>query len=411
LAAINRRALLKSLAATAFAGYTRTPVAQQALRVVVAGAGIVGASIAYHLAKAGATVTVIDQQAPASHASRGTFAWINATWAKQPRHYHALSQASVAYWHELQAALRLPVRWGGSLEWFEDAQRQEELAAQIDEQFDWGEPARMVDAAEFSRLEPNIAVAFRDGWAAALSGNDGATDPVAATHALLNAAGKMGARVAFPCELIDARMRHSKLIEVTTSTGTLRADRLVLATGAAAEITHTVAQLEIPQRSRPGVIVITEPLPELLQHIIVAPGIHMHQRTDGRIVIGEQAGAPQNEAHALRLADRPNDFPSEALGREHAERILAAARPFLPELSHARIAQTYIGWRPLPIDGHPVVGASTARPDVYLAIMHSGVTLAPLIGKLAAQEIVQGMPAASLDAFRPDRNFETVRRY
>ena len=153
MAAINRRALLKTLAATAVTGFGPARAGQKRLRVLVAGAGIVGASIAYHLAKAGAEVTVIDKQAPASHASRGTFAWINASWAKQPRHYHSLSQASVAYWRELQAALQLPVRWGGSLEWFEDPQRQAKLAAQIDEQFAWGEPARMIDAILSDRAE------------------------------------------------------------------------------------------------------------------------------------------------------------------------------------------------------------------------------------------------------------------
>ena len=185
----------------------------------------------------------------------------------------------------------------------------------------------------------------------------------------------------------------------------------MLATGAAPEITGTVAELDIPQRSRPGVIVITEPLPDLLQHIIVAPGVHMHQRKDGRIVLGEQAGAPQNEAHALRLANRPNDFPDETIASEHAERMLASARSFLPGLGRAKVAEVYIGWRPLPIDGHPAVGASPSRPDIYVAIMHSGVTLAPIIGKLAAAEIVQDRHASSLDAFRPDREFETIQRY
>ena len=159
---MDRRTLLKLLAATAIAGCEQKHSTAKDLRVVVAGAGIVGASIAYHLAKAGAAVTVIDQQAPASHASRGTFAWINATWAKQPRSYHHFSQASVAYWRELQQELELPLRWGGSLEWFSGEERQDRLAAQIDEQVAWGEPASMVDSDEFATLEPNVV--FDDGW-------------------------------------------------------------------------------------------------------------------------------------------------------------------------------------------------------------------------------------------------------
>jgi len=143
------------MAAATVAGCGPRGSANRDLRVVVAGAGIIGASIAYHLAKSGASVTVIDREGPATHASRGTFAWINATWAKTPRSYHSLNQESVANWKDLHRSLNLPVRWGGSLEWFDNEPRQEKLAGQIAEQFAWGERARMVDAVELATLEPS----------------------------------------------------------------------------------------------------------------------------------------------------------------------------------------------------------------------------------------------------------------
>lgn len=193
---LNRRTLLKLLGAVAVSGCASNAPATKKLKVVVAGAGIIGASIAYHLAKAGASVTVIDKQGPASHASRGTFAWINATWAKQPRHYHALNQDSVAGWRQLEQALNLPIKWGGSLEWFASDERQEKLVAQIAEQVAWGEPAAIVNDAEFAALEPNVR--FETGGFAAYSPNDGAVDPVLATQTLLKAAEKLGERCAFP---------------------------------------------------------------------------------------------------------------------------------------------------------------------------------------------------------------------
>lgn len=406
---MDRRALLKLLAASAVAGCSRGPRGNTPQRIVVAGAGIIGASTAYHLAKEGAEVTVIDQQAPASHASRGTFAWINATWAKQPKHYHALSQASVAYWRELGDTLQLPVRWGGSLEWFADEERTATLAEQIDEQIAWGEPAQMIDAAEFSRIEPNVE--FIDGTFAALSRGDGAVDPVLATQKLLVAAGALGAKVSYPCRLLDVRMTQQRLTSVETSDGSINADKLVLATGAAPDIIKSIADIEIPQRSTPGVIVVTEPMRMILQHIIAAPGIHLHQRSDGRVVIGEQDGAPQNDAHATRLAGRPNDFPANTIANEHAQRMLTVAKQFVPQMANATIANVHIGWRPLPLDGHPVLGASPACPDVYIAIMHSGVTLAPVAGMLAASEITSESIDAGLVPYRPSRKFELVKRY
>ena len=75
------------------------------------------------------------------------------------------------------------------------------------------------------------------------------------------------------------------------------------------------------------------------------------------------------------------------------------------------IEDVYIGWRPLPLDGHPVIGASPAVPSAYIAIAHSGVTLAPIIGKLAAQELLTGRASERLADYRPIRSFEEVRRY
>jgi glycine/D-amino acid oxidase-like deaminating enzyme len=137
----------------------------------------------------------------------------------------------------------------------------------------------------------------------------------------------------------------------------------------------------------------------------------MHQRDDGRIIIGEQEGAPGNDAHAIRLAGRPNDFPSPIIAKEHATRMLAVATQYTPAMSTAEIEDVFIGWRPLPVDGHPVIGPSPHRKDVYIAIMHSGVTLAPITGQLLATEILTGEPLADLAPYRADRSFETVKRY
>jgi len=400
--------LLKLISAAALAGCGRSASTSD-IRIVVVGAGIIGASIAYHLAKSGASVTVIDQQGPATHASRGTFAWINATWAKQPRHYHQLSQEGVANWQTLRQSLDLPVKWGGSLEWFDTEARQELLLAQIAEQVEWGEPARMVSASEFAELEPHVKI--HSGVRAAFSPNDGAVDPVLATEMLLTAAERLGASIRYPSKLMSASMSNGRLTAVETSTGVIRADRLVLATGAAPDMPVRVAGIDIPQRSTPGVIAVTRPMPRLLNRIIAAPGVHLHQRNDGRFIIGEQTGAPQNEAHALRLQGRPNDFPSEVIAKQHGERMLAAAEQFVPEMVDAEIEAAYIGWRPLPIDGHPVLGVSPARRDVYLAIMHSGVSLAPVVGQLVAHELMEDVAVDGLKWYRPSRAFESTVRY
>ena len=400
MAVLDRRRFLQFGVAAALASRAR---AATPLRVVVAGAGIIGASAALHLARAGADVTVIDRAGPATHASRGSFAWINASWSKQPQYYHSLNQAGVAGWRILQRELKLPVRWGGSLEGNADAAFEPTLAERVEEQAAWGEKTRFVAGAELAALEPNVD--FSSLRQVVLSGNDGATDPVASTQVFLDAATALGAKLSYPCELTGVVLAKGRLTTVRTSRGDIAADRLVLATGAKADAAQRFADFDFPQRDAPGATALTAPMPRLVNRVLWLPGVHLHQRDDGRLVLGEDDGPPQNEAHTARLAAHPNGFPSRELALEHAERMRVLAQRYVPPLDKLDVEDVRICWRPMPLDGYPVLGASPTRPDVYLAVTHSGVTLAPIFGKYVAQEIVDGELARSLQDFRPDRKF------
>lgn len=380
-------------------------------RVAVVGAGIVGSAITYHLAKRGLDVTLLDRNAVASASSHGTFAWINASWAKQPESYHALNQMGVDAWHRLQQALNLPIKWGGSLEWFAAAERQDRLSRDVQEQQAWGEPAKMLTQLEASALEPRVA--FGGAGHVALSPRDGALDPVLISQRLVNAAKSHGARVIEHCEVlrVDETAEDQRQKILGTSCGDIAVDRLVLATGADPSAIQTFAGFDLPQRSTPGVIVITQPMPPVLSHIVVAPGIHIHQRLDGRLVLGEQEGAPENAAHKLRLTARPTRFPNAATASQHAQRLITLASEYLTGLPEVNAEEVIIGWRPLPLDGHPVIGPSPADPNAYVAVMHSGVSLAAIVGELVAEEILTGERAPVLTPFRADRGFESVKRY
>ena len=406
---LDRRTLIQLTSAALLSSCTQKPQNAPNMKVVVVGAGIIGASIAYHLSKLGVQVTVIDKVGPATQTSLGTFAWINATWAKQPRSYHTLNQDGISSWKTLQNDLGIPVKWGGSIEWFDSNERQDKLAKQIAEQIAWGEPAAMLGVDDLVKKEPNVD--FSGVSRAAFSGNDGAVDPVLATLTLLKAAQENGASLSFPCELTGVNASNGTLQSVETTQGTIPADKVILATGAAPNMASRFADIDLPQRSTPGVIAITKPMPPLLNRLVIAPGVHMHQRLDGRLVLGEQAGAPKTEAHKMRLKGRPISFPTPEYAQQHFMQIQNIAAQYLPGIDAAEVEAVHIGWRPLPLDGHPVLGFSPSRPNIYLAVMHSGVSLAPIIGQLAAQEITSEAPIDSLSTYRPDRTFQAIKRY
>lgn len=410
---INRRRFNQWLTASSIASASRGVFGKQAAdskHVAVIGAGIIGSSIAYHLSKLGVDVTLIERNTVASGASHGTFAWINATWAKQPRHYHAFSQKGVASWHRLQKELDLPIAWKGSLEWFASDSRQARLASDITQQQEWGEPARMLTVAEAQALEPSVD--FHEAAQVASSPRDGAVDPVLVSKSLVGAARHLGCQLLEHCDVLEiAESQDRKQKVLQTSCGLIEADHVVLATGPDPTAVQRSAGFDLPQRSTPGVIVVTRPVKPLLNGILVAPGVHIHQRLDGRLVIGEQEGAPNNDAHAARLANRPTRFPSDLIADQHSQRLLAVSRDYLPGLGDVEVDEVIIGWRPLPLDGHPVIGPSPNDSRIYVAIMHSGVSLAAITGELVARELTDGIEMELLRPFRANRIFNTNKRY
>ena len=100
--------------------------------------------------------------------------------------------------------------------------------------------------------------------------------------------------------------------------------------------------------------------------------------------------------------------PSKLATEEEGQRVLEAGRAYLPGLAKLSLEKVTLGFRPLPKDGYPVIGFPEGAPGVYLAVMHSGVTLSPIVGKLAALEILDGVEVELLSSYRHSR-FDSKR--
>lgn len=136
----------------------------------------------------------------------------------------------------------------------------------------------------------------------------------------------------------------------------------------------------------------TQPVRRVIRHVILSPDIHFRQCSDGRLIVGE-----------IFSGDRKNSLGVAADPVAFAENILARLKSKLPGVDGMAIARIVTGTRPVPADGLPVVGPSLEMPGLYLASMHSGITLAPLVGRLAAVELLGQEKSDLLDCFRPSR--------
>ena len=95
--------------------------------------------------------------------------------------------------------------------------------------------------------------------------------------------------------------------------------------------------------------------------------------------------------------------PSGAELRPTARSCLLAAAEVLPAVRGAQLSRVTLGHAPIPPDGLPTIGFIDPQRRVYAISTMSGITLAPLLARLAAAEIVGGSSLPALTSWRPDR--------
>ncbi|MDH4108700.1 MAG: FAD-binding oxidoreductase [Gammaproteobacteria bacterium] len=401
---MDRRSFLGAVAAAAATGLlprsldARTAVASTPRRVIVIGAGIIGSSVAWHLARRGCDVTILEARGPAAQASGNSFAWLNGGDGGQPHSYHLLRAYALGEHRRIAQELDWPVRWGGSLEWHDGSPSG--LVEHVRRMQGRGSAIRVVNGEELRSIEPALVLSGISTLAYAE--HDGALDPGKATRILYDAALRQGAKGVAPAR-VTGISSGSGPFRVATEDDTREADVVVVAAGVGTSVIAEMAGLRLPQQSTPGVIVTTEPMDRIVHKVLYGPDVHVHQRDDGRVVLGEKAGSPQTDEHRALLVGRPNEFPSAELTMAHATRIVDLAKQHVPALAAARVEHAGVGWRPMPADGLPVLGRARSVPGLYFAVMHSGITLAPLIGRLAATEILEGIDLEILSDFRLER--------
>jgi glycine/D-amino acid oxidase-like deaminating enzyme len=332
-------------------------------RVLIIGAGILGASIAWHMAKGGARVTVIASM-PGGTATPNTFAWINASWGNDPA-YFRLRFDSMDRWRRLEQEIPgLGLSWGGSLTYDISTEELHRYAAEFSA---WGYPVRLVDEVEARVLEPNLLSPPR---LAAFAEAEGALEHAQAVAALLKASG---------AEIMTATVHGldvtgGRLVSVMTAEGAVEADEFVLAAGVGTVPLLATNGIDLPLESPAGLILHTTPVRRLLRRLIIAPEIHIRQTLTGEIIAGSDFGGSP-------IARGPMAVAAE---------LLDLVRTHVRGAESVTASRYSIGYRPTPKDGLPIIGRVPGIERLYVAVMHSGITNAPAVGAYAAEEILSG---------------------
>jgi glycine/D-amino acid oxidase-like deaminating enzyme len=363
--------------------------------VVVVGAGILGCSVAVHLVERGLRPVLIDPERPGQGTSTGSFASISA-FGKEPVDYYELACAGMSGWPRFAARLgrEIGLRRAGELRWTGDPEQGQLLARKVADARGRGYPVRLIDRAELARLLPDARLG--SVTAACFAPNDGQVEPplvLAACRALLDEAGVrfLGGRARV--HLDDDGVR------VEVGGEELRPRTTVLAAGAEAVQVAAAVGLEVPTVASPGMLIQTRPLPPITDRVVYVPGgpgpaVHLRQRADGSVLVGEGS----------------QETPAADPGRHHAQLLLAQAARFFPALAGVPVERWWLAWRAMPADRLPIIGPLPWLEGLYLVVSHSGVTLAPVLGRLVAAEVAEQTADGLLAPFRPSRFAERATR-
>jgi glycine/D-amino acid oxidase-like deaminating enzyme len=372
------------------------PIVEAApLNVVVIGAGIIGCSVAYHLADAGCSVKVVDSKGVAGGATQASFAWLNSN-AKQPRNYHELNVAGMQE-HRRFARESRRAPWfhpSGNFEWSATEEGEAELEAKVNRLRDWRYPAGWVTVEELERWEPDVSLVRTRKMKIAHYPEEAWVDARRLAFVLLRRATRMGATIHTCREVVwmDAEGDGRIARLVTNRDERFDADFIVVCAGPATERVISLAGGRVPMKNRAGLVALSAPVAIGLRSILHAPNVSIRPDKGGRVLLYSRA------------LDVPNVGTLSGLDALRVGgRVLATAADVVPALRHSRIESTRMGVRPIPHDGLPMVGLLPGLQNLYVAVTHSGVTLALILGRLIALEIALHRPQGVLAPFRPER--------
>lgn len=348
-------------------------------RTLIIGAGITGAALACQLSRRGEAVTIVSTHAEGGLASAASFGWLNASSYLSHPHFHLRHEGLAAHRRLQEQLPGLPTTWQGCL-WYEaTGEAQAETAEDLERlgyQVQRLTRPQIVERMPALGPVPETALAFAE---------EGVADPAVLARAMIAASGAPVIRATVSALTVAA----GRVTGLQTDLGPMPATRVILATG-----TGTPALLQplgyvLPMLQRPGLMIRTNALPPVCPLVLATPDQEVRQDPQGHLI------APASAGHQSDHAETLGAFPVVV------NATLQRLRALFPG-HDIHFAHQAMALRPVPGDGLPVAGQGPVE-GLWLAVMHSGATLAPVVAECLAAEIAGGPDSPILSEFRPAR--------
>jgi len=394
--------------------------------VLIVGGGVIGCAVAYELAKERLRVTLLERDGLCAGASgaNGALIWPQAmTRGAALELTLACARLFPTLGEELGADIEY--RRTGGMVAIETDEQWARMAEYVAGQPAVGLHAELLDGPEARRREPLLAPSLRG---AVFAEHGGTINPFRLTLGYAHAARKLGAALVTGTEVHTLLRRRNRIVGVRTGAGDLEAECVILAGGAWSGALATTANVRVPVTPRQGMVVVTEPAPFRLRHVLKpikadrdmwrfsqpwphdAPGKPDY---DPNLPPGKGMGIAQMAAGNLVIGST-----SRFVGMDRAPAlagiryILDHAVRIAPAVAKLRVLRTWAGLRPYTPDGLPLLGPAPGVDGLVLATGHdgSGIGMSPVSARLVAAAVTKSDPPLPLEPFDPRRFGETVTR-
>lgn len=339
-------------------------------RIVVAGAGAIGASVAYHLALEGAgDVVLVDRGEIAGGATSKGMGGVRQQFSTAPE--VRLAQASIRFFEELGTPYFEQV---GYLFVATTEEGLATLEARRAVQAELGVPVEWVAAAEIAEIAQGVTV--DDVLGGVFCATDGVGDPIAVTHELVRRARELG---------VDVRERVA--LEEAGD-----ADVVVIACGARSADVAGRLGVDLPVRPLCRQLLETSPLaldPALPMTIELETGFHFRRRRDALVL-------------AMVDAEPRWGFTAEVDATVFDDRRARLAHRF-PRGADVSIARAWAGLYDMTPDAHPIVGRVGDGVFAACGFSGHGFMQSPAVGRALAEKITRGTSSFDLAPYALDR--------
>ncbi|CAM4359836.1 MULTISPECIES: NAD(P)/FAD-dependent oxidoreductase [Corynebacterium] len=372
--------------------------------LVIVGAGIIGAAVAYYCSKAGLRVLILD----AGKAGGATSSHCEGNLLvsdKERGPELELAQYSLKLWNEdfAEFAEEIEFEPKGGIVVSTDQSSMEALERALKTQREHGMDVELLSPGRLRELEPDITDA---ALGAALYRDDAQLMPMATVSMLLREAIRHGATLLEDTRVETLAVSGSKVVGVRATAQTFHTGLVVNATGPyAADMSRRMKGMRIPVAPRRGYVLVTQRCNTRVFHKVYSASYLDNVGTSDDSLQTSPVVESSKAGTILIGSSRERVGFDRTVNEEALRRMAQNAIALFPSLAKMGILRFYHGYRPYSEDHLPIIGPDPSLEGLWHATGHegAGIGLSAGTGKLISQAITNGPLDISLEAFSPER--------